>query len=325
MSVGHVSTQQLEALQRGRIGPAEAASIGAHVRGCPQCAAAVAEASSVARHAAAIHRQLDRDDEAVQPRRRMRLLFRAAAAMLLIGLAAVGLYRMLQGVREPAEVRPAERVVRTDPHATPAVAHTGPPVRPQYARAGWTDAVTRALETGKLPIGVVTSLRRPAAALRGQDGPAGAPASLRPQGEVVESVRPQFQWPAAAGATYVVLLFANEDSVATSETLSAPRWTPPVDLAPERTYAWQVQVTTAEGVTLLPRPPDPPALFRVLDEKGRAELAAARRAHPDDHLLLAVLYAQHGVVARAREELREYARSGDAKRVEELLQSLKTP
>jgi hypothetical protein len=74
-----------------------------------------------------------------------------------------------------------------------------------------------------------------------------------------------------------------------------------------KTYAWQVEVHRGASVELLPAPPEPQALFRVLDERSSAELAEARRRFPDDHLLLGVLEARFGLQQEARDDLHTHA------------------
>ena len=57
----------------------------------------------------------------------------------------------------------------------------------------------------------------------------------------------------------------------------------------------------------LPAPPRPNPRFRVIGDDELRDLAAARARYPDDHLLLGVLAAHHGLRGDARRELARYA------------------
>ena len=65
------------------------------------------------------------------------------------------------------------------------------------------------------------------------------------------------------------------------------------------------------GSRILPAPPTPPARFFVLDRRNYDDLVAARREHPDDHLLLAALYARGGLEGKAQEQLRALGEASD--------------
>jgi hypothetical protein len=120
---------------------------------------------------------------------------------------------------------------------------------------------------------------------------------------IVETTRPRFEWPAESGAAYVVSVLDGTEIVAESPRLTQSSWQPAKNLPRGRSYQWQVEVFRGGGKRILPAPPAPPALFRVLDAKAHAELEAARAAHPRDALLLGVLYARHGLRAEAEREL----------------------
>jgi hypothetical protein len=77
---------------------------------------------------------------------------------------------------------------------------------------------------------------------------------------------------------------------------------------------WQVEVRRKNSRTILPAPPIPPAIFRVLETAAHEELEVARAAHPSDHLLLGILYARDGLRADAERELGQAA-SPDAQRL----------
>jgi len=131
--------------------------------------------------------------------------------------------------------------------------------------------------------------------------------TFAPSGTVVETRQPDLHWPAENNAAYRVRIFEKEKEVARSPLLHENRWTPPRPLDRGTTYVWQVEIRGSGrgsgGATILPAPPDPPALFTVLDAKTAAMIEDVRRRFPDDRLLLAVLYARAGVRDRAEDEI----------------------
>ena len=181
-----------------------------------------------------------------------------------------------------------------------------------YANGDWNALVAEAIRTGRLPMaGGLDELRPAADPLRG-DGESTEAGPLSPAGIVVATARPRFTWPAANGdAKYVVSVFDGGREVATSEALTTTNWTPSSDLPAERTLAWQVDVTRGARRFLLPAPPAPPALFRIASAADRAAIDDARAQYPNDHLLLAVLYARAGLAAEADAALLSAVTTGD--------------
>ena len=138
----------------------------------------------------------------------------------------------------------------------------------------------------------------------------------------MESLRPELRWEPRGRSEYVVHLFAGVDEVESSERLTTPRWRPLRALRAGVTYTWQVEATEEGRTTLFPAPPQPPALFRVAAASARAELREARENFPDDTLLLAILYAKHGMVTPARETLRIYLERTKPANAQALLRSI---
>jgi hypothetical protein len=170
------------------------------------------------------------------------------------------------------------------------------------AASPYAALVAAAQRDGHLdPPPFIRELRPGAEVLR---APAGAAHAMpQPAGVVVESDRPLFSWDASAPG--VVQVFENQREIARSPRLHATRWTPDRPLPRGVTLAWQVEVERAGGdVEVIPAPPLPPALFRVIDAKSAADIEAARRRFPNDHLLAGILYARAGVQDRAMRELR---------------------
>jgi hypothetical protein len=140
---------------------------------------------------------------------------------------------------------------------------------------------------------------------------------------VLVTDRPRFRWH-AGGARAVVSIFDGPRRVARSGLLNVSEWTPDSPLPRGRTYQWQVELRNGTP-HIVPAPPDPPAAFRVMDEPSLQELSAALRERPDDHLLLAVLYARAGARSDAAKELAAYraahANDAAARQLAESLQS----
>lgn len=198
------------------------------------------------------------------------------------------------------------RTVRTDP---PRV--TKPtPVAPRYANAEWVRLVDEALATGRLPRPITPTLPRPTGDTIRGSSPA-AEAKVAPTGIVVEDAQPELTWSRIDGAIYVVSIFDGDEEVVHSSRLTGERWTPPHALPRGRTYTWQVEASGDGFTEILPAPPAPPATFHILGAREHDELEAARRRHPNDHLLLAVLHARNGLTGAARKQLDALRDSSD--------------
>ena len=217
-----------------------------------------------------------------------------AAAMLALAIAIAAFVALRND---------APRVVDVPqpPPATPR--RVSPPPEPiAYANADWTQAVDAALESGSLP-----APRHPVPhspdVLRG--GEPAAASSLEPAGVAVDTTRPRLSWQGVPDAEYVVAIFAGDEAIARSNPLRALRWTPSRDLQRGVTYTWQVEMLSGGERRILPEPPAPPAMFRVISREEHAELASARARHPEDHLLLAVLAARAGLQREAEAALQK--------------------
>jgi hypothetical protein len=229
----------------------------------------------------------------------------AAAAM------AVFLWQS-QRVDEPA-VRTTTKVSESKP-ARPA----------GYGRADWDRLVADARAGGAMAMpAALRELQADPDTLRG--GAATRPgARFTPAGEIVASTRPEMRWPPVEGARYVVAIFHEDRRVARSELLTSASWTPPKPLARGTTYEWQVEIHRGEETTTAPEPPDPPAIFAVLDAATAAAVDEARGRFPDDYFLAGLLYARAGVRESAIAELGVWlaAHPGD-RRAAEILASIR--
>ncbi|HYU26229.1 MAG TPA: zf-HC2 domain-containing protein [Thermoanaerobaculia bacterium] len=237
-----------------------------------------------------------REREQMQPHRGVWIAAAAAAAVVIAVLASVFYPR-----REEA------RLKRDVAVPAPAIKSAD-----AYGRADWSAAVRDALQSQGVARPEILSELRPAS-----DKPRGTTSrsngSLSPAGVVVDTTTPRFEWTPSPGARYIVSVAAGDREVANSGQLAQASWTPPHPLARGTTYTWQVEVRLGPSTTILPAPPRPPALFRIVDDATANELAEAARRFPADHLLLGVLYARAGVQSRAAEELAQAASPAAAK------------
>lgn len=238
-----------------------------------------------------------------------RVVFASLAAAALIVVIGVSTLRQRPGSRAPEPPGTASRTAGSEAPGRIERHPAQPPQQPaRYVDDDWAELVESALRSGIAMPATLRSLRPSADELRSA-GSEAAPVSIWPAGVVVLDGAPAFRWPAVDGKaiTYVVSVYAEDALEAESQPLSTNRWTPPSPLRRGVTYAWQVEVRGAQEPQVLPAPPQPQALFRVADAAVVAELEKARAHHPNDHLLLGVLYARAGLQAEAEAELRKDA------------------
>jgi anti-sigma factor RsiW len=257
-----------------------------HLATCARCREDVADLRSIA--------ALPRDT-----RRPWWLAAAAAAAVIVIALLAT------QRSRQPPAIAAAPQRAAPPPATSPATIQPSSPASPPpgtYARNEWTAAVNDALRGGALAM--------PAALMELQLAPdtqrapaSSASAKLEPAAAIIDEARPRFRWTATRDATYVVSIFNGGEFVAESPRLARPEWQPKQALPRGETYQWQIEVRTADTTTILPAPPAPPALFRILERSAHEELVRARERHGNDPLLLGILYARNGLRAEAEREL----------------------
>jgi len=212
----------------------------------------------------------------------------AAAAAAIVILAATTLL-----------TRSPHPTIRPVPPTHPVV-RVAPP--PPYERAEWNEAVRDALQSGNIERpAILAELRPPRSTVRGNEQTPSA--TMEPAGVVIETTRPRLSWTAFKGAHYVVSIFNGHREVTSSAKLTSPSWTPPAPLPRDTRLTWQVEVIRDDNSEIIPAPPAPPAMFRIISDDTEHDLEEARRLHPDDHLLLGVLYARAGLQGRAEEEL----------------------
>ena len=276
----HPDHEELVAFVDGALAAAEREIVESHLDDCARCSTDVGDLVAL---------------RTAKPRRaRLRIIVTAAAAAAIA--AMVILLRSDDSVAPPART-PAAAPPPPVVTETTATVQTDTVEKPRYAKAEWERLVNAAIATGVLPF--PKDFAHKPDALRGGDE--GAKGNLHPTGVYVDETRPRFTWPARDGATYVVSIYSGDEEIARSEPLTSTTWTPRRPLPRGKTYIWQVEATSGDTRTILPAPPAPPAMFRVVSARDREELALARREHPDDHALHAVLAARAGLREEALE------------------------
>lgn len=141
--------------------------------------------------------------------------------------------------------------------------------------------------------------------LLGQSDPAQKFDLLSPRGVVVQSSRPTLRWRALAGVEsyQIYLLNTNFDVVQKSGPLNGTSWTVNRTLDRGQTYIWQV-VATKEGKEIAaPVAPARDARFKVLDSKTEQAIQRFAQANQDNHLALGIVYAHHGLLDDAADQL----------------------
>lgn len=272
----------LDAYVDGTLSPERRQAFLLHVERCGDCRAAI---DDVERFARAI---------------RLRRMAPAAAALAIAAtIAAVFVLTPRRNVTPPIPLTPRSMsvpVLATSHDAAPIAAARKPE---------WQALVSETMRTGRLDFPAEMRRYSDADRYRGisPETPS-IPAKVAPSATAVIEQQPLFRWPPSPGAQYqVVVVRAGGEAIANSGTIAQPEWRCDRVLARDAIYRWQVTVKTATAEAILPAPPAPPALFRVVSAAEEKELADAKRERPDDHLLLGLLHARAGVTEVARGEL----------------------
>ena len=289
MRTQHVEPETIERFLRGQLTPDEVLFVRNHIATCGECST---HSLLTLRDALTIS---DADDDAFMPAARRDYVTGSIAA----AVAAAAIVALFLPHPTPPTLHPTAHITTTT--TTP----TG------YGNPDWDDAV-RASYTN--PPSILSTLRPRRSTLRGSAQRENA--ALSPLGTVVEETQPAFTWPARKDAHYIVSIYNGHQPVAKSPDLTKGPWRPPNPLPRGINYTWQVAENSNNQLRILPAPPAPPAMFRVLDAATLRDIEDAKTRFPNDHLLLGVLYARAGVVGRAVEELRK---GGDQENLREVL------
>jgi hypothetical protein len=290
----HVTGADLDRVRRGAASAEETAAVGRHVRECAECEALAAQRLAIGDSVRAFEAAfaIEGDEAEVRempPRRRVVALGAGAAA------AAVAALFFL--IPRPPGSRPAPQpVVRAVP--PPAVVPRAPQPRPE-----WDALLAETRTTGRLPFpGDIRELATPDT-FRGKAGEE-AMNAMWPVATAIDDERPELRWRAVEGARYVVTVTSRGTVLARSDALAMPRWRVPVALRRGALIRWQVRVERGGTASILPAPPAPPAIFRVIPAEEHEQIARAKAERPGDHLLIGLLHARAGMVEEARRELR---------------------
>ena len=287
----HVTNVEIAKLARRELAPAEILAVARHLEECPSCR----HEARLSPEAQLVDSVFDFDD--VEPHR-LRRGWTAAAAVAAIAAAII----VVVTLRSPGpSSAPPRRAATAPPAVTPAPAETA-----------WDVAVRDALAHGIARPAIVAEIRPRSDALRGKAQ--SNQVTLHPAGEVIDTAQPRLTWTPFRGARYVVTISDGNRAIASSAPLASASWIPPVPLPRAVMLIWQVEVRRAGRTEIIPAPPQPPAMFQIIDETTANDLAAAEQRRPNDHLLLGVLCARAGLKDRAEREL-QAASSADAARL----------
>lgn len=150
----------------------------------------------------------------------------------------------------------------------------------------------------------VSSLRslREEMVLRGEgQGSNSAPtfALIFPVGQTVTETEPTFRWEKAAGATsYRISILDQEFNEVLTARVSENSFKPDKPLKRGEKYLWSVTAQTEKGEIISPRPPQPPAVFRIAGEKVENRIQSLNK-NERDRFKLATLYAKEGMLDSA--------------------------
>jgi hypothetical protein len=200
-----------------------------------------------------------------------------------------------------------------EPRPTPII------TRPSATTAEWQKLVADTLRNGRLEIPPDIPAVAADDAYRDVAQDRGVRTTVTPSGMVIDELQPTFHWSGPDADDYEVAVYENGTEVVRSKRQTSTAWTSPRALERGKSYRWQVIARKGSRSFIIPSPLAPPAVFRILDARQHDELARAAKQHPNDDLLLGILYARAGILDRARAHL---ARSPAGQR---LLSSLDSP
>ncbi len=158
-----------------------------------------------------------------------------------------------------------------------------------------------------------------------------AVALITPVAVIVEVERPGFRWKGSRAAEYAVSVYDQHYSeVAQSGPLHQFFWAPSKPLKRGQRYSWQLKVLENGSEFTVPVPPAPEARFGVLSTEDEARLRALRanlaRQSAPSHLALGIVYANLGLLDKARAELLQLqAENPNSQQVAGLLNALDAP
>jgi len=335
----HIAYEQLEAFVDGTASLAERQVVRTHLEFCRTCADELRDLNTFKAELIASKGNYNRD--AVGWRAAFATLVapwftRSRVALALAMSALIVLVVALERKRlaSPPSV-PSAKTTKTSPTG-PATAAAQSLIASSSSIALAIDAlppdeqrgVLEAISKGIIkPPDILAELRGRPETLLGESPQSARFEVLEPLAEVVSDVRPVFRWQPLAGATsYSVAIFdATLNPVQSSPPLRGTQWKPARPLKRGQVYQWQATAAMIDGQSItFPRPPSPGAKFRVLDQARAEEFEQFRKAHPEVHLVLGIVYAQAGLFEDAEGELRRIPQGGpEYELAQQLLRSLR--
>jgi anti-sigma factor RsiW len=314
----HIAYEQLEAFVDGTASNAECEVVRAHLEFCQTCANELRDLNTFKVELTASKGMHDRDAEGwwaafsalaapwFTPSRVALALLMSALIVLVVGLER-------KRLASPPSASSA-KTAKTIP-AGP----TTPETQTLVASSSYTTLAIKALPPDEQravletfsrrkikPPDILAELQGHPETLLGKSPQRARFEVLEPLADVVLDVRPVFRWQPLAGATtYSVAIFdTNLNPVQSSPPLRGTQWKPTRPLKRGQLYQWQTKAVMIDGQsTTSPSPPSPGAKFRVLDQAKAEEFEQFRKAYPDGHLVLGILYAQAGLLEDAESEL----------------------
>jgi anti-sigma factor RsiW len=239
-----------------------------------------------------------------------RMIAIAATVAMLIG---IGAYLAVSAARPPRAGAPhtgSPRVTASLPTAT-ATAAAPAPRDPIETLDPSLRSIVSSIEADSLASwSVVASLARPQGQQRSPAG--GAPSfrhDLEPSGTIVETDSPTFRWSGIDRDAAVTIQVFNDryQLVAGSPAIrGAASWACSTKLERGATYRWQITARSGTEQTVVPRAPEPPAAFHVLDGDTMNALTAAR--HSGNDLDAGLLCMRAGLFEEGARRLDAFAR-----------------
>jgi len=321
-AVHHLSDLELDAFLNRAASVPGLAGAGKHLAECPQCQARAEERAGIGDGVAALYRQVAQSlpeehlsEEDVQVLAKGGLLPNPASRLYAhldrcdsCRAEVDDLKQFIASRRRPQSFR-AQYWIPIAALLLAAISilawrsmHNAPHLPAEYAAL-----VERVRSTNQLEVApAVAALGRGRLEqLLGEPEKAPGFALISPLKEATMSDRPTFSWSSLPGASsYRVDIYdENFGKAAESPDVTATSWTPAQSLDSSHTYSWTVTARIGKQEIRQPVPPAPEARFKVLAPAEAAQLRDAAQKYPNDHLLLAALYARAGAIEEARREL----------------------
>ncbi|HYZ87155.1 MAG TPA: zf-HC2 domain-containing protein [Bryobacteraceae bacterium] len=281
--VDHVPELDIHAYVDHRLSSERRREIEGHLKECPECVAEIRDLQAFAAQSRSVSRF----------RSPKYISFAAAAAAALIAVLGLTLMLGRYDSEQVVALKDARGMVSVD--AAGRISGVG------NLTSGQIETVRQALLTKRLP---------PAPSLSELVGTQGALLGnsestplrlLAPIGTAVLNDRPTLRWttvPESKGYT-VTIQNQGTGETASSPLLQSAQWTPLRPLVRGQTYVWQVAARTDRGEIVVPRPPNPPAKFLVVDSATASKFERL----PASSTVRGVLYASVGLMDDAEREL----------------------